>query len=51
VIVSREFGRQMKDLFVFDERHAREINPRHWKHRPLLARAVEHLSRLFTYWI
>jgi cardiolipin synthase len=51
VIVSREFGRQMQQLYEFDEQHAREINRKHWKHRPLLARAVEHLSRLFTYWI
>ena len=51
VIVSRDFGRQMKDLYKFDEQHAREINHKRWKHRPLLARAVEHLSRLFTYWI
>jgi len=41
LIRSREFGRQMEDLFDNDVRYARRMTLKKWRHRPTLDRLVQ----------
>jgi cardiolipin synthase A/B len=50
VILGRDFGQQMEDLFQQDLQHARFITLRQWQARPLGERFMGTLSLLFQYW-
>ena len=51
VIISREFGRQMEDLFQVDIDHSVAILREEWENRSWADRIIQDFSRLFTYWI
>lgn len=51
VILGREFGRQMEELFKQDLELSEEVKLSEWKKRPLWKRAKERASSLFDYWI
>lgn len=50
VILGRDFGRQMEDLFQLDIGHAQRIELEKWKQRSGWERFKERFSSLFNYW-
>jgi len=51
VILGRQFGRQMEDLFQVDQGRAHAITLQEWERRPLWERLNERFSSLFEYWL
>jgi cardiolipin synthase len=51
VIVGRDFGRQMEDLFRVDLSHARPIELEKWNRRSPWERMKERFFSLFKYWL
>ena len=50
VIVGRDFGQQMEDLFQLDLSHARSIELEEWNRRSIRERLKERFFSLFKYW-
>jgi cardiolipin synthase len=50
VILGRDFGLQMEDLFEFDIGHAEEIELEKWQDRSVWKRLMEQFSNLLKYW-
>lgn len=51
VIVGRDFGQQMENLFQLDLSHAQLIELGKWKRRSVLERIKEKFFSLFKYWL
>ena len=51
VILSREFAKQMEDMFAQDLSDSREIRLEEWDTRPLLPRIREWFGYLITHWL
>jgi cardiolipin synthase len=51
VILSREFAKQMEDMFAQDLSDSREIRLEEWETRPLLPRIREWFSHLISHWL
>lgn len=51
IVVSRDFGQRMEEVFMRDQKAAREIDPARWQHRSPLQKLKEFGARLFGYWL
>ena len=51
VVVSRDVGQRMEEIFKRDQKAAREITLAEWKKRPMWQRFKEAGARLFDYWL
>ncbi len=51
IIVGRDFGEQMENLFQLDLSHAQSIELGKWKRRPAWERIKERFFSLFKYWM
>lgn len=49
MVLDREFGSQMEDLFMLDQSAAHEIGPREWDERGIGQRLLEWLARPWAY--
>jgi cardiolipin synthase A/B len=51
LIVSRDFGQALEAVFERDLQASRELTLPEWRHRGVMPRLKESLSRLFSYWL
>lgn len=51
VILDRDFGKQMEDMFAQDLALAKEVHLEQWRERPFTDRLKEWTARLFKYWL
>lgn len=51
VILGRDFGRSMEDLFAVDLDHADELDSATWGQRGIGRRLIESFGRLWEYWL
>lgn len=51
IIVSRDVGRNMEQIYERDERASRAIDPSAWEHRSLWQRIKEFSAKMVGYWL
>jgi phosphatidylserine/phosphatidylglycerophosphate/cardiolipin synthase-like enzyme len=51
IVVSRDFGRRMEDIFERDEQASRPLDLERWSDRSLWQRFKELSSRLLWHWL
>lgn len=51
IVISRDFGQRMEEVFRRDERTSRPVTEERWKKRSLWQRFKEFGVKLFSYWI
>jgi cardiolipin synthase len=51
IVVSRDFGQRMEEVFKRDQKAAHEITLDQWKHRSVWQRVKEFSARLMGYWL
>jgi cardiolipin synthase len=51
IVVSRDFGKRMDQVFVRDQKASREIDRSAWKDRSLLQKLKEFGARIWNYWL
>ena len=51
IIVSRDFGQRMEEIFQRDQKASRKIDPEKWNDRSLLQRIKEFGARMMGYWL
>jgi cardiolipin synthase len=51
IIVSRDFGKRMEQVFEKDQRASRPVKPERWQERSLWQRVKEFTVKMFGYWI
>jgi cardiolipin synthase A/B len=51
VIVSRDIGQRMEEVFKRDEKAAREVTLKQWQHRSIWQRLKELGAKAFGYWL
>ncbi len=51
IVISRDFGAKMEEVFLRDQKAAREISLEEWQDRSLLQRLKEFGARMMGYWL
>lgn len=51
IVISRDFGRQMEDVFARDQRASQPVDLERWNKRSLWQRVKEFTVNLFGYWL
>lgn len=51
IVISRDFGQRMEEVFVKDQRASRPVDLKRWEQRSLWQRTKEFSVRLFGYWL
>jgi cardiolipin synthase len=51
IIISRDFGERLEQVFEKDQRTSRAVTPERWEQRSLWERFKESMVKIFGYWI
>jgi cardiolipin synthase len=51
IVISRDFGQRMEEVFQRDQKSAHEVDPEEWEHRSLWQRFKEFSARMMGYWL